>query len=237
MTELTRLCACLIQSKFIRIAAISYLLVGCSSIDQVSTDRQRQELSTAESIIVSNRKELRSNVDQSGEPGALVFTDNQKKTISKILYGSSPQDAWIRYVVATSPEQVSDLPLPSTVSPTAAFIYSKDVIGRSEIISTSSLDREISYRYDLSRTMHTIGEDIQQLRDMTILLSRADKQQKSGVVALKQSFDKTASDFNDLASRLQSLQSSQVSNRAELLGYLSTIETELSNIKALIASM
>lgn len=212
-------------------------LTSCSSLDQISTREQREQISTTERILIGNKSSVRNAVDQQDAKGALVFTNNSTGKIVLILYGDDPLDAWLRHIKATHSGPVTTLPLPSSISPTAAFIYAKSEIGKNELVLSSKFDEEVDRYYDLARTMTRLGSDIQDVRDITILLSISDKKQNESVLKLKATFEGLSVQFNDLVSQLRSLEQTEESSRNEIIAQLNTLAQEMDSIRRLIESM
>ncbi|MQV88840.1 hypothetical protein GHK39_30660 [Sinorhizobium medicae] len=216
---------------------VLFSFTACASLDQTQSAQQAREISATKRVLVANKNTIRSEIDGSGGKGALVFTDNKAKTVKRVLVGNSPMDAWIRHVSATNKGAVTTLPLPSSISPTAAYIYSGNEIGQNVLIMAAEFDQDVSRYYDLSRTMTRLGSHVQELRDITILISMSDKKQNESVTSLKQSFESLSENISSLSSEFQSLQNMQETTRNEIMQTLSDLDAEMQKIKTLIEQM
>ncbi|MER9724642.1 MULTISPECIES: hypothetical protein [unclassified Mesorhizobium] len=223
--------------KIVFSLTLAVSLTSCASLDQISTDRQRREIASTASVLVANRNSIRAQVDAQSAKGALVFTDNERKSIKLVLFGNSPLEAWVKHVAATHKGPLSSLPLPSSVSPTAAFIYSSKEIGKNELSLSADFDEEVAYYYQLAGTMARLGSDVQDIRDIVILLTISDKKQNESVLKVKESFGRLATNFDSLASDLQFLQKLQSDTRAEILGDLNDLARQMEDIRKILESM
>lgn len=212
-------------------------LAGCSTLGQISTSEQKQQIAATERILVGQKARIREALDNESTKGALIFTENETKSIKLVLYGSSPLDAWINYMKRTHRGEVASLPLPSSISPTAAFIYASSEIGANELVLSAKFDEEVGSYYDLAKTMTRLGDDIQEIRDVTMLLNISDQKQNESVVKLKESFDALATNFDGLSANLASLEQLQASTRNEIVTQLNVLANEMETIRHLIESM
>lgn len=217
--------------------SITCSLAACTSLDRISTDTQRTEIKTTEYVLVENKDQIRTSVDTSGDIGALIFTDNKSGTLAATLPGRSPMDAWIRYVSGKYKGPMSELPLPSSISKTAAFVYADPHIARNELVLSANFDEDVRKYYDLARTMTRLGSDIQDLRDMTVLLSRSEKQQRSAIVKLSTSFDQINIRLSSLREKLEKLEIQQSQNQSDTLDELDVIAKDISQIKTLLEKL
>lgn len=211
--------------------------VGCANLDRMYTADQRQEIRTAEKLIVANRAFIRSQVDSQDKRGVLVFIDVSSESLPLFSYGDTPLEAWMSHVKSLNPTDTTKLPLPSEISRTSAFIYSAIYLGRNELILNASLDGEVSLYYDLARSMSRIGKDVQDLRDITIILAESDKDQFKNTKRLTKRFEELSSRMSQVGSQIQELTMLQESTRTQLMQSLSALQGELVHIEKLIGAM
>lgn len=216
------------------IIVCSASLVACASLDDLATYEQRAEIQRTTWVLVDNKDLIREAIDNKKTHGAIVFTNNVKGTVEKVLPGDSVLDAWIQFVVQTHSGPVDKLPLPSSISNSAAFVYAQDQSARNRLLSMAELDYEISRYYDLSRAMTQLGSDIQDLRDITILLSRSAKAHKRSVEQLHKSFQTLSTKFGALAEKLKSLQEAQTETKKELVKSFDDLNKQLVALEKLI---
>lgn len=212
-------------------------LVGCANFEKTYTDDQRREIRTAEKVILANRDSIRSRLDSQEKRGVLIFVDVSKEELRLSSYGDTPLEAWMLHVKSLNPTDTTKLPLPSEVSRASAFIYSAKHLGRNEILLNSSFDGEVSLYYDLARSMSRLGNDIQDLRDVTILLAKSDKSQVENTKRLSESFEGLSARMGQVTSQLQRLTTIQESTRSEIMRSLSELERDLDRIERLIGAL
>ncbi len=211
--------------------------VGCASFEKTYTDDQRRDIRVAERVVLANRDSIRSRLDSQDKRGVLVFVDISKETLRLFSYGDTPLEAWMAHVKSLNPTDTTKLPLPSEISRASAFIYSAKHLGRNELLLNASFDGEVSLYYDLARSMSRLGNDIQDLRDITILLSESDKSQVENTKKLTKSFEDLSARTGQATSQLQRLTTLQESTRSQLMRSLSDLERDLERIERLIGAM
>ncbi|MGR9539368.1 hypothetical protein [Rhizobium leguminosarum] len=225
------------NARFFIAASLLAALTSCTSLDQISTREQTNQISKTERILVAHREDIRRSVDEQNTKGALIFTDNATGKIKSTFFGNDPLDAWLNHIKSTYSGPVTSLPLPSSISPTAAFIYSSKQLGRNELILSAKFDEDVNRYYDLARTMTRLGSDIQDVRDITVLLSISDKKQNESVLKLKETFEALAAKFGELTKQLASLEQAEETSRDDLISQLNALSQEMDNIRRLIESM
>ncbi|WP_298434083.1 hypothetical protein [Ottowia sp.] len=221
---------------FVLIFACS-LFAGCAGFEKTYTDDQRREVRSAENLVIENIESIRSRLDSQDKRGALIFIDVPKKTLPIFLFGDTPLEAWLTYVKSLNLTDTTKLPLPSEVSRESAFIYSIKYLGKNEIFLNSTFDGEVLLYYDLLRSMSRIGGDIQDLRDITILLAESDKRQVENTKKLTNSFDGLSARMSNATNQLEKLTTLQESTRSQLMQSLSDLKRDLERIERLIGAM
>jgi hypothetical protein len=217
------------------LACSSFL--GCASFEKMYTDEQRRDIRIAEKVVIANREVIRPRLDSQDKRGVLVFVDVSKESLGLSSYGDTPLEAWMSYVKSLNPADTTKLPLPSEIARAGAFIYSAKYLGKNELLLSASFDGEVSLYYDLARSMSRLGNDIQDLRDITILLADSDKSQVENTKKLTKSFEDLSVRMGQVASQLQRLSTLQESTRSQLMQSLTGLERDLDRIESLIGAM
>lgn len=210
------------------------MLGACASIERISTEQGRANSGETERVLYDNRAEILSFVNQSGKGGVLVFTENEAGTVKLMLPGDSPLEAWLSYASRGRSGSISSLPLPSQISPTVAYIYAGDQTAKNHLVSFRELDNDVKQYYGLSSAMSRIGSDMQDLRDIVILIGMSDQQQNDNVSKLHASFDTLSDNFDTLKRSLDDLTESQGDMRQDIMARLSDLGDEIERIGALI---
>jgi hypothetical protein len=219
----------LIVRRISVLVGATLLLSGCVSFEKIATNGQRAVGRHATKVLVDHRSELRQAADTSEKRGVLVFVGDDGSQLVAIMPGNSPLDAWLSYVAQNyKGKNIESLPMPSSKARVGAFIYKEGQYADNEIIYSTKLDEDVSRHYDISSAMSRLGSDLQDLRDITILLSRSDRTQNENIGKVKLSFDRLSTRFEGLQSQLRDIREGGQDANAELDSKITKI---LSNIE------
>jgi len=221
------------------VVGISFLFVctSCTSISSIDSPYQQHIASVATHTAVRWRLAAREAADKSSSRGALVFIDPATRQFKYSLPGNSPVDAWLRYAATSKATIVDDLPLPSSLTPTAIFVLKSSQAGTTRLVYTADLDNVVKERYDLSSALLRLGAAIQQLRDVTILLSLSDQKQNAAIKKISDDVAKLGENLGDLGERFQQLSRNEHDANSTLEGQLRDLSSQLDDLQNQIAKI
>jgi hypothetical protein len=216
--------------------SVSFTLASCGPA-LLESDYQRGQYSSAAKVIRKNETEIRNFANLSAENGALVFIDTNNSSVKLMLPGDSPVDAWINYVSTTSPPQISALPLPSSQSNVAVFVYADTKLGKNAIIGATELDEDVKDYYEYAQVLTQLSGDMQDLRDITVLLSRSDTIQNESVATIRLKFEELSKSFNALSEQLKNVSDNQKSFSDGMNQQLARIQQQVKEIGDLVSKL
>lgn len=219
------------------VASVLLSLSSCASVSALDSPYQRHLSSETTRAAVRFKSVARQAADQSTGRGALIFVDPQSGELKNSLLGNSPLDAWLKYAAAGKTTDLDKLPLPSSISPTAIFVFKSDEPGKTQIVYSASFDEEVKRYYDLSATMLRIGGAIQDLRDITILLSISDKKQNEALQKIQQDFKNLGQQVQGLTGKLQQLSADESHANLALSQQLNSLSKQLDQLQTQISKI
>ena len=225
--------------QVIGVVGVSFLMgcTSCASLSSIDSPYQRNLTSAATHAVLRSRLAARGAADKSPNGGALIFIEPTARRLKYSLPGDSPIDAWLRYAATSKATKVEDLPLPSSITPVAAFVPKATQAGTAQLIYTADLDTAVKEHYDLSSAILRFSAAIQQLRDVTVLLSLSDKKQNADIKRISDEFGRLGKGVEALAVRFGQLSGEQHDANTALESQLRSLSDQLDDLQSQIAKI